>query len=113
MPPSCEQSGVTVAWLAAVPSPPPSRHRMGDIVVLVTILIGLAVVGGLLMLAVRRRLLSRERSATHAGMAESLRDMHARGILSTEEYDRVRRSMARSAARHAAGQGGRGPSKSG
>jgi hypothetical protein len=110
---SGHQAGVESVPGAASPPAARARQGMGDVLILATVLIALAVVGGMLILAFRRRLLSRDRSSFHAGIAESLRDLHSRGILSTEEYDRVRRSMARSAGKSRGGEGRIQPPKSG
>lgn len=94
---------INLVALAPPPAPPPPRSRQPttEILLLAGLLIAAAVALGLLALAFRRRLLSRDHGPGHASLADSLRDMHARGILSNEEYERVRRSIARSAARSA------------
>lgn len=115
-----DQPATDAALATAAGAPPPaqtrSKHGMGDIAILATVLIALAVLGGVIALAVRRRVLARDQAASRAGLAEGLRDMHNRGILSTEEYDRIRRSMARAVAdevKNDAAKRARPPSKSG
>ncbi|MBM4108458.1 MAG: hypothetical protein FJ255_06540 [Phycisphaerae bacterium] len=114
--PQAHEAPTTATTVAPPPPAPRPRQAMGDVLILAVALIALAVVGGLIWTAVRRRLLARDQAASHLGIAESLRDMHARGILSTEEYDRVRRSVARAVADAAKAQPGdraRIPPKSG
>jgi hypothetical protein len=68
------------------------------VLLLVGILIGLAVVGGVVVLAFRRNLLKSDSDAGRSvGLAETLRRMRDSGAMSQEEYDRVRKSMARKA----------------
>lgn len=70
----------------------------GQILLWVFLLIVLIVVGGLGVMALRRRLLSKDRGTDTSGLMDDMRAMHARGELSDEEYDRVRKRMAARAA---------------
>ncbi len=53
----------------------------------------LVLLAGVVIMAIRRRLLRTDQSATDAGLFESLRAMRDRGEISREEYDRAKRSM--------------------
>lgn len=66
------------------------------------LLIAAVLLGGLAVLALRRRFLG-DHSPSHApgGLLDEMRRMHASGELSDEEFDRVRKRLARSAAGHA------------
>ncbi|MFG0307471.1 MAG: hypothetical protein ACF8Q5_14805 [Phycisphaerales bacterium JB040] len=70
----------------------------GQILLWVFVLIVVIVLGGLGVMALRRRLLSRDDGAGASGLMDEMRAMHARGELSDEEYDRVRKRMAARAA---------------
>lgn len=75
-----------------------SSTPTGQILLWVFVLIVVIVVGGLAVLELRRRLLSKDRGSMSAGLMDEMRTMHARGELSDEEYDRVRKRMAARAA---------------
>lgn len=75
-------------------SPPTSQ-----ILTWVFALIILIVVGGLVVIAMRRKLLSKDSFIGHeSGLMDEMRGMHARGELTTEEYDRIRKRLVAKAA---------------
>ncbi|HMN40644.1 MAG TPA: SHOCT domain-containing protein [Phycisphaerales bacterium] len=59
------------------------------------ILIVCAMVGGVVVMYLRRKMLEQQRGTnSSASLMETLRDMHARGEISTDEYEQTRRSIA-------------------
>lgn len=81
-----------------------TARASGQVLVLVGVLIAAAIIGGVVVLAVRRRLMRADSDAAQSvGLAESLRRMRDQGVISPEEYDRVRKTMARKAAGKPAG----------
>jgi len=98
-------------------STPPAGPGRGDPAALVTwvLVLILAVMAlGVAVMVVRRKVLAKENSvADAAGLMESMRRMRDSGQITREEFDAMRRSMARKAkgdgpARgHAAGGAGR------
>lgn len=78
-----------------VPSPVLAQSSSAlDVLPWIGGLILLVIVGGALVMIVRRRLLSDPASPSQAGLAEQLRRLHADGQVSDEEYQRIRRAMA-------------------
>jgi len=64
------------------------------VLIWISVLIVFAVVGGLLVMALRRRVLEhREPSGSEMGTPESMREMVARGEMTREEYEQVRLAM--------------------
>lgn len=61
-------------------------------------LIVLAIGAGLVILAIRRTMLSKDGGAAEAGLFESLRAMRDSGAISPEEYDAAKRNMVARAA---------------
>lgn len=85
--------GVPKFWMLAVlaqaPRTPPSQVFM-----VVGLLIGAAVVLGLVILLVRRKMLGGESaSAQQSGLMDQLRRLRDSGELTPEEYDAARKSM--------------------
>ena len=71
-----------------------AKATQGDVLLWVGILVVVVVVGGIGILAIRRRLLAKDDgSANSAGFLEELRAMHRRGEISTEEFEATRRAM--------------------
>lgn len=71
-----------------------AKATQGDVLLWVGILVVVVVVGGLGILAMRRRLLGKDANAGNtAGFLEELRAMHRRGEISTEEFEATRRAM--------------------
>lgn len=59
------------------------------------ILIVCAMVGGVIIMQLRRKMIETEQGKNaSASLMETLRDMHARGEISTDEYEQTRRSIA-------------------
>lgn len=76
-----------------------SNLATSQILTWVLALIVLIVIGGLVVVAMRRKLLSRDNSIGHeSGLMDEMRGMHSRGELTTEEYDRIRKRLAAKAA---------------
>lgn len=61
-------------------------------------LIVLAIGAGLVILALRRAMLSKDGGSAEAGLFESLRAMRDSGAISREEYDAAKRNMVAKAA---------------
>lgn len=81
-------SALLLAQAAKAYSPTP-------VFIWVGVLITFAVVGGTLMVILRKKLFERQSAAEVRGsLMEQLRDAHARGEISTEEYEQARKSMA-------------------
>lgn len=78
--------GVTLAQSVADLTP---------LLVWIAVLIAIAIVGGVVLLAIRRRLFAPPptRHESLGGLMDDLRAMHARGDLSDEEYEATRRRM--------------------
>ena len=71
----------------------------GQILISVFVLIVLIVVGGLVVIALRRKLLAKDSKLGHeSGLMDEMRAMHARGELSDAEYDLIRKRLANRAA---------------
>lgn len=77
------------------------------VLLLIGIMIAAVLAGGLIILALRRRILQRETGDAGAGgLMENLREMVRKGQISEEEFKLARRKMAdRIAGRNAAGPG--------
>ena len=62
----------------------------------VGILLAVALVGGFFMILLRKKLFAKESPMEgSASLMESVREMHKKGQISTEEFDRVRKGLAR------------------
>lgn len=72
---------------------PPGRGDVGPVLLWLGVLIGLAIIGGVVMMLVRRRVLARDQESQE-GLMESLRKMRDSGVMSRDEYDAARRSIA-------------------
>lgn len=80
---------------AALPPPAGSAEGLSRILIPIGGLIVLAVVGGMGVMAVRRRLLSKDSAATdQGGLLDDLRRMRDTGQISAEEFDAARKSIA-------------------
>lgn len=64
-----------------------------SVLIWVGALIVIAMVGGLVMLAVRRRMFSEPDAGADAGLMEQLRRMVERGEMTQDEYDLARRKI--------------------
>jgi hypothetical protein len=74
----------------------PAGHRDTSVVVTwVVVLIGVIMVGGLVLMWMRRKIFAAEAAEQQAsGLMESLRKMRDSGQMSQEEYDATRKAMA-------------------
>lgn len=64
-----------------------------SVLIWVGVLIVIAMLGGLVMLAIRRRMFSESDSGADEGLMEQLRRMVERGEITQEEFDRTRRKI--------------------
>jgi hypothetical protein len=81
----------------AVHAAGPKAGSSGDttrVLLWVGVLIGLTMIGGLLVMWVRRRILTND-TAGNDGLMESLRKLRDSGAISPQEYDATRKAMAR------------------
>ncbi|MBL8965040.1 MAG: hypothetical protein KF787_03250 [Phycisphaeraceae bacterium] len=76
-------------------------------------LIVVAMVGGVVIMAVRRRLLARDSGAGDETLMESLRRLRDRGEMSRAEYESTVRTIARRAASRPSGSASTEPGSSG
>lgn len=72
----------------------------GSIWLPLALLIAAVIIGGLVVLALRKKFLGEQEPPRQAvgGLLDEMRRMHAAGELSDEEFDRVRKRLARKAA---------------
>lgn len=82
------------ALLAQGQPKPVDQQAVISVVVWVGVLIGVVVVAGLIVMAMRRRL-QRDDRVGSAGLFEDMRRLHAEGKLSDEEFARVKERMSR------------------
>jgi hypothetical protein len=82
-----------LTWIPTVlaqtkPNPTPALIWAG-------VLIVCAMLGGVIVMQLRRRMIDQGQGKNaSASLMETLRDMHKRGEISTEEYEQTRRSIA-------------------
>lgn len=72
-----------------------TKATQGEIVLWVAILIVTALLGGLLIMWVRRKILANNNPAESASLMDQLRGMLARGEITQAEFDATRRSMVK------------------
>lgn len=72
-----------------------TKATQGEIVLWVAILIVTALLGGLLIMWVRRKTLTSNNPAENASLMDQLRGMLARGEITQAEFDATRKSMVR------------------
>src|SRR5947207_1776517 len=102
-------SRLTILAQSSQPAQTPPAKGRGDtssIFVWVAVLIAVIMVGGLLLMWLRRRMFMGESMDQAGGLMESLRKMRDTGQMSQEEYDAARKAMAARVANI-----GRGPKK--
>ena len=80
--------------IAAQPGQAGTAAGLTRILIPVAALIVLAVLGGLGVLAVRRRMLAKDTAADQGGLLDDLRAMRDRGQITPEEFDAARKSIA-------------------
>lgn len=78
--------------LFAMQAQPGSTSTTTDVLIWVGVLIVAVLVLGIVIVAIRRRVLTRDNAASD-GFIEQLRRMHKSGELSTEEYEAARKSL--------------------
>ncbi len=65
------------------------------VLIWVGVLIACAVIGGMLLVLLRKKMFDKQSAMDVRGsLMDHLRDAHARGEISTEEYEQTRKSMA-------------------
>ena len=74
--------------------PPGAGQDLGSFVVWILVLIVAAIVAGVVLMLVRRRLLSPGPDAGGEGLMDSLRRARDAGEMTPEEYDAARRAIA-------------------
>lgn len=68
-----------------------AQQSSGRLIVAVLLLIGVTIAGGMVILAVRRHTMAGRRDSSFETLSLSeIRDLHARGELSDEEYEALR-----------------------
>src|SRR3954470_24108623 len=76
-------------------APPQGRADTGAVFVWIAALIGIVLVGGIVMVVLRRRMFAADStSEATGGLMESLRRLKDSGQMSQEEYDAARKAMA-------------------
>lgn len=85
---------IDAALLAQAQPKAVDQQAVVSVVVWVGVLIGVVIVAGLIVIAMRRRL-HRDDRAGSAGLFEEMRHLHAEGKLSDEEFARVKERMSR------------------
>jgi hypothetical protein len=75
----------------------PSGSQAAQVGMWVGLLIVLVVVGSIVVVALRRRMLSKDDVASEVLTLSDLRTMRDKGLLSTEEYDAMRARMTQRA----------------
>lgn len=87
-----------------------TKTTQGEVVLWVAILIVTALLGGLLIMWVRRKTLANNSPAESASLMDQLRGMLARGEITQEEFDATRKAMVKKmAAKHPAAHGNSPP----
>jgi len=81
----------SITWIA-FQSADKSSRLLSNVLPWLILLIGVIVAGGVVMYVVRRSLNS-ERTASQGFTLQDLRDMHAAGELSDEEFERAKAMM--------------------
>lgn len=88
-----------VSWLATLAADPGGSGSLTRVMVWLGVLIVVTIVGGLVAMAVRRRLLGPDsRTDPRVGMLDELQRMRDRGEMTEDEYERTRRAIAERAA---------------
>lgn len=82
------------AWLANAAAPRgPSSRPVGDVLPWLILLVGLIIVGGVAIYFFRRWMWHDSRSSTAGFTLQDLRDLHARGELTDEEFNAAKAAM--------------------
>lgn len=81
------------AAMAALPSSDKSAQLFGDILPWLLVLVGLILAGGVLILILRRRLHDADSAASPGFTLHELRQLHAAGELTDDEFERAKAQM--------------------
>ena len=79
-------------WIAAAPVRDPNR-LLGDILPWLIVLIAVVIAGGVVIFAIRRWLRGDGASSAAGFTLQDLRDLHARGELSDEQFNSAKAAM--------------------
>lgn len=82
-----------------------SSGSTAQFIIWVGVLIAASIVGGLIMLAVRRRMLSQDRDELDGSLLDQLRKDLREGKLTQDEYDAIKRRMAQQMAERLGAKG--------
>ncbi len=74
------------------------KYDSMSVILVVLALLALTLVGGLVIMLFRRKLLSKEEEAANETLFESLRRMRDSGQMSIDEYEAARKTMVKKAA---------------
>lgn len=72
-----------------------TKATQGEVILWVGILAALALLGGILIVWVRKRTLSKSNDANAVSLMDNLRDMLAKGVITQAEFDATRRAMVK------------------
>lgn len=86
-------NAVFVLGLAALPSSDQSGKLFGEILPWLLVLIGVVIAGGVLIMFIRRRLQDDLASSSPGFTLQDLRNLHARGELTNDEFERAKTQM--------------------
>jgi hypothetical protein len=86
-------NAVFVHGLAALPSSDQSSKLFGEILPWLLVLIGVVIAGGVLIMFIRKRLQDDSSSSSPGFTLQDLRQLHSRGELTDEEYERAKIQM--------------------
>ena len=83
---------MAAAWLLGLPAQQGRPVGLTGLVVSFAVLVGALVIGGVVLLVLRKMAVGKEGSSSRDQSVEQLRELRDRGLLSQEEFDRARRS---------------------
>jgi hypothetical protein len=86
-------NAVFVLGLAVLPSSDQSGKLFGEILPWLLVLIGVVMAGGVLIMFIRRRLQDSSSSSSPGFTLQDLRNLHARGELTDDEFERAKTQM--------------------
>src|SRR5687768_10866064 len=70
-----------------------SSELFRDVLPWVLVLIGVIIAGGIIIVALRRRISQDSSASAHGFTLQDLRDLHAKGELTDEEFERAKIQM--------------------
>ncbi len=72
---------------------PPQQFDLTGVLIAVGLMIGALIVLSVVLLAMRRRMIASSEDASSMGLFEEIRQLHAKGELTDEEFEEARRRM--------------------